>query len=114
MSEWRICEWALIRYSQFRKFIQMLILVTYDIPNNRRRTKIAKILLDYGDRVQYSVFECNLTSKQIAQLQKELKELIDQEKDSVRVYKLCAECAANIKVMGSAQLPADAPIVYVV
>jgi len=92
----------------------MLIVVTYDIPNDRRRTKIAKTLLDYGDRVQYSVFECDLTGKQITQLQKELKALIDKEKDSIRMYKLCAECAANIKTMGSAQPPADTPIVYIV
>ena len=92
----------------------MLVVVTYDIPNDRRRVKVAKTLLDYGDRVQYSVFECNLTGKQLAQLQKELKLLIDKEKDSVRIYKLCAECVANIKTMGSAQLPADTPIVYIV
>jgi len=38
----------------------MLILVSYDIPNDRRRVKIAKTLEDFGDRVQYSVFECDL------------------------------------------------------
>ena len=121
----RICEWRMansessqftirIHHSQIHHLPTMLMLVTYDIPNDRRRAKIAKTLLDYGDRVQYSVFECNLTSKQISQLQKELKELVDKEKDSVRVYKLCAECAANIKTMGSAQPPSDVPIVYIV
>ena len=92
----------------------MLIVVTYDIPNDRRRAKVAKNLLDYGERVQYSVFECDLSKKQIAQLQKELKALIDKEQDSVKIYMLCAECAANTKTMGKAQAPADTPTVYIV
>lgn len=41
----------------------MFYLVSYDIPETRRRTKLAKILEDFGDRVQYSVFECILDEK---------------------------------------------------
>jgi len=38
----------------------MFYLVSYDIPDDKRRTKLAKTIKDFGDRVQYSVFECLL------------------------------------------------------
>ena len=92
----------------------MLILVSYDIPDNKRRRKIAKTLLDYGDRVQYSVFECNLNQKQQAQLVEELKKLIAPEKDSVRIYPLRADSAAQVQVLGIAKPPAEDPDIYIV
>ena len=42
----------------------MFILVSYDIPNDKRRLKVMKAVQDYGTRVQYSVFECELTAPQ--------------------------------------------------
>lgn len=42
----------------------MLYLISYDIAVDKRRTKIAKLLEGFGQRVQYSVFECDLTTKQ--------------------------------------------------
>jgi CRISPR-associated endonuclease Cas2 len=47
----------------------VLILVSYDIPDDRRRTKLAHTLKDFGQRVQYSVFECLLTADQVAHLE---------------------------------------------
>jgi len=91
----------------------MLTVVTYDIPVTRRRNKIAKILLDYGERVQYSVFECNLTVKQQQTLLKELKQVIDDEEDSIRFYRLCATCAPGTQTLGTAQPPAEDPQVYI-
>jgi CRISPR-associated protein Cas2 len=41
----------------------MFYLVSYDIPDDRRRTRLAKLLKDYGGRVQYSVFECLLNQE---------------------------------------------------
>ncbi len=92
----------------------MFILVTYDIPETKRRTKLAKILLAYGERVQYSVFECNLTAKQRDAMQKEIEKLISVEKDSVRIYQLCAECAKIIKALGKADGPLEDPTLYLV
>jgi CRISPR-associated protein Cas2 len=92
----------------------MFILISYDIPDNKRRTKIAKILEDYGERVQYSVFECDLTAKQITKLLKELKEAMDDKEDSIRAYRLCAACVAQIKPMGQAKPPAESPDLYLV
>jgi CRISPR-associated protein Cas2 len=92
----------------------MLILVSYDIPNNKRRTKIAKILLDYGERVQYSVFECNLTVRQIKKLMKELAAVVNDKEDSVRAYRLCAACEQMVETMGQAQPPQEEPDLFIV
>jgi CRISPR-associated protein Cas2 len=92
----------------------VFILVSYDIPDNKRRTKLAKILEDYGQRVQYSVFECDLTAKQQAKLLKELKAVMVEQEDSIRVYRLCAECVKEIKALGQAKPPAEEPAVYIV
>jgi len=92
----------------------MLILVSYDISDNKRRNKIAKTLLDYGERVQYSVFECNLNQKLQNTLEKELKKIINAEKDSIRIYPMRADSAAQVKVLGLAKPPAEDPTVYIV
>lgn len=92
----------------------MLFLISYDIPDNKRRTKLAKILEDYGERVQYSVFECRLTAKQIAKLTQELKGVLVEKEDSIRIYRLCAACEPEIKALGQAKPPAEEPTVYIV
>ena len=62
--------------------------VIYDIMDNKRRVKVAKELLGYGDRVQYSGFESYLTQKQIDRLTERLKILIDHTQDRIRIYKI--------------------------
>jgi CRISPR-associated protein Cas2 len=92
----------------------MFILISYDIPDNKRRTKIAKILEDYGDRVQYSVFECELTAKHLSKLSKELKAVLDEAEDSIRLYRLCSDCVKKVEAWGQAEPPAGDPDVYIV
>lgn len=92
----------------------MFILVSYDIPDNKRRTKIAKILEDYGDRVQYSVFECNLSAKHLRRLTAELEEVMNDKEDSIRMYRLCSDCVKKIKAKGQAQPPAEDPQMYLI
>jgi CRISPR-associated protein Cas2 len=78
----------------------MLITVSYDIVDDKKRTRLAKKLLNFGQRVQYSVFECNLTKKQIAEMKKQLLPLIDQEQDSLRIYRICDICHRQIESFG--------------
>lgn len=92
----------------------MFILVSYDIPDDRRRTRLAKVLQDYGERVQYSVFECDLTQKQLQQMLREVKRVISEAQDSVRVYGLCQECVKRIEVLGRAKPPVEEPTVFIV
>ena len=71
----------------------MLVLITYDVnteseSGKRRLRKVAKQCVNYGRRVQNSVFECILDSAQCVKLKASLLELIDPEKDSIRFYYL--------------------------
>ena len=78
----------------------MLTIVSYDIIDNKQRTKLAKKLLDFGMRVQYSVFECNLTNKQIEEMKRQALKFVDPEKDSFRIYRLCDQCIKRIESFG--------------
>ena len=71
----------------------MLILVTYDVntetnAGQARLRKVAKICNNYGQRVQNSVFECLLDASQYVEFKAKLEEIIDNEKDSLRFYKM--------------------------
>jgi len=59
------------------------IIVSYDISDDRSRTRVAKILRDYGDRVQFSVFCCQLNPRERVQLEEALKERIDLKEAQV-------------------------------
>ena len=69
----------------------MLVLITYDVNTQtaagvRRLARVAKICTNYGQRVQNSVFECIVDQTQYVMLKKQLKDIIDVDKDSVRYY----------------------------
>lgn len=71
----------------------MFILITYDISvttnkGQSRLRKVAKICVNYGQRVQNSVFECKVTEAELLRLKKQLNEIINEETDSLRFYRL--------------------------
>ncbi|QAT43421.1 CRISPR-associated endonuclease Cas2 [Aminipila luticellarii] len=71
----------------------MLVLVTYDVSTEtmagkKRLRHVAKKCLSYGQRVQNSVFECNIDWSQYLNLQNELKTIINTKEDSLRFYNL--------------------------
>ena len=71
----------------------MLVLITYDVNTENaagktRLRKVAKQCVNYGQRVQNSVFECNLDAAKCRQVKAILEDLIDKEKDSLRFYYL--------------------------
>lgn len=74
----------------------MLIIVSYDIVDDKRRIKLAKKLCDFGKRVQYSVFECDLSREQIKDLTQKALKQINLEEDSLRIYRICNTCAGEI------------------
>ena len=78
----------------------MLIIVSYDIVDDKRRTKLAKRLCDFGKRVQYSVFECDLSKEQIKDMTQKALKQIDLEEDSLRIYRICNTCANEILSYG--------------
>jgi len=75
-----------------RRDPQHFIVVSYDIPQDKRRTKVSKVLADFGERVQYSVFECWLRPADLARLQQRLKPLVNTQEDDLRFYHLCENC----------------------
>jgi CRISPR-associated protein Cas2 len=82
----------------------MFYIISYDIPDDQRRTRVAKTLLDFGDRVQYSVFEAKLDKKLLDKLIQKLIEIIEESEDSIRVYPLCATCETGISVLGQGKI----------
>ena len=83
----------------------MYIRVTYDVDSTdksgqRRLRRVAKACLDYGQRVQNSVFECELTEVQLCVLKERIKEIIDHSLDSIRFYHLNRSENRRVEVMG--------------
>ena len=75
----------------------MKYVVAYDISNNKRRKKVSNLLETYGVRVNYSVFEIELSqTKKDKLIQKiELQKLINKKYDSLRFYHICQNCEAK-------------------
>lgn len=83
----------------------MLVLITYDVnttsaAGRKRLRKVAKNCLDYGQRVQNSVFECVLDSTQLKQLKYQLEEIMDKETDSIRFYNLGNNYKSKVEHFG--------------
>jgi CRISPR-associated protein Cas2 len=91
----------------------MLYIITYDIPDDRCRTKVAKILEGYGKRVQYSVFECDISDKLLKELKSKLRKKVDMEKDSIRFYSISYHTRGQIDVWNGPPVvePAESVIV---
>ncbi len=87
--------------------------VVYDIPDDRRRNQVARTLEGYGERVQYSVFECLLTARQFENLWQALGKRIQAEEDSIRAYVLCDLCAGRTQILGRPGPSAEVPEVYI-
>ena len=87
----------------------MFVVISYDIPDDKRRLKVAKLLLDFGgERVQRSVFECHITAEHLARLSARLQRLCQTEADSVRLYFLCESCRPKAQLYGVAT-PTEEP-----
>jgi len=80
--------------------------IAYDIPDDKRRTKIHKLLLGFGTWTQFSLFECFLTRKEMVLLRSKLAEHLIETEDSVRFYQLCANCVSRVETVGGPP-PAD-------
>ncbi len=86
----------------------MLVLITYDVntgdaAGRKRLRQIAKQCVNYGQRVQNSVFECLLDAAQCKMLQAKLLTIMDVEKDSLRFYYLGKRYENKIEHFGCKQ-----------
>lgn len=87
----------------------MFIVVSYDIVDDRRRAKVHKSMLNYGRRVQYSVFECDIGPETAKKMHDHLQRLIAPKEDSVRFYFLDEDMVKKIIMMGLGQIERAKP-----
>jgi CRISPR-associated protein Cas2 len=78
----------------------MSLVLAYDIPNDKRRERLRKTLLRFGNPVQYSVFECDLSPRQLVRMRKAVLAVISLPEDNVRYYTLCRGCVQVAEVFG--------------
>lgn len=87
----------------------MMVLVSYDVAKDengaRRLRRVAKICEGYGQRVQFSVFECLLDPDQWAVLRSRLVKTIDDKYDSLRFYYLGANWRKRVEHIGAKETP---------
>lgn len=84
----------------------MYVLITYDVADTtsdgaKRLRRVAKLCTQYGQRVQFSVFECLLEPAQFEQLKHELLDVIDAERDSIRFYNLGSNWKRRVEHFGA-------------
>lgn len=73
-----------------------MIVVAYDVSDDRRRSHVVKLLERVGVRINFSVFECMLTDSQYDTLRKEILESISTKEDTVAYYPICLNCYSQI------------------
>jgi CRISPR-associated protein Cas2 len=89
----------------------MNLLVAYDIADPGRLRRIARIMEDYGLRVQKSIFEVQISLNGLAQLRRCAEEVMDLAEDGVKYYPLCRSCDEVWLAVGTGAdgLPVDGP-----
>ena len=96
----------------------MDVLVTYDVntetkEGRRRLRKVATVCKDFGQRVQYSVFECSVTEAQLESLRARLLDIINKDRDSLRIYRLRAPREETVECYGlDGYVSYDDPLVF--
>lgn len=96
----------------------MLVVVAYDVstqdPEGKKRLrKVAKHCVNYGQRVQNSVFECIITTGEFRQFEDDLLKLIDKNKDSIRIYYLGKNFEDKVKHFGAKPtIDLSAPLIF--
>lgn len=86
----------------------MRYVVCYDISDERRREHVSGILLDFGRRIQKSVFLADLDRELAEKMRDRLSDAVDLAFDRVHIFLLCAECSAKAESIGAnSELPKD-------
>lgn len=94
----------------------MLVIVTYDVntmdaEGRRRLRRVAKTCKNFGQRVQLSVFECDIDPEQWTRLKNGLCNIIDPEKDSMRFYYLGSNWKRRVEHVGAKEpISLDEPL----
>ena len=81
----------------------MNMIVAYDIADEKRLTRVAKIMLDYGVRVQKSIFEVDVSQKMFRELKARIEDIIVIKADGVKYFPLCEKCSGTVEIIGQGQ-----------
>ena len=90
----------------------MLVLIIYDIPDDKRRLKLSNFLEGYGRRVQKSAFECFMSLDEMRALFQKVNNQVKPLEDSVRFYWISQEAVSRVLVIGSPP-PEPPPNAYI-
>jgi len=91
----------------------MQYVVCYDIADDGRRSRISSVLLDFGVRVQESVFVAHLDDVLAARLRERMLRVVDREQDRLHMFELCAACEKKGWAVGDEPVASD-PDFYVI
>ncbi len=92
----------------------ILCIMVYDVPDDRRRNRLHKLLKQFGLAVQYSAFEARLTPTERKQLLREAGQVLDIREDSFIIYPLAADQERGILHLGKPRPRVTAPSFYLV
>ena len=92
---------------------KQFVLVVYDISNDKRRTRLHNLLLNFGSPVQYSVFECLLDAEGLQHMKRAIRKAIKPKVDRVRTYYLCRACLQKTEVTSGVDVLTDPDMIIV-
>lgn len=78
----------------------MNMVVAYDIANPRRLNRIAKVMKDYGVRVQKSIFEVEVNDSTFTEMRFRAEDVMNRHEDGVKYFPLCDRCADTLIALG--------------
>lgn len=81
--------------------------VCYDIADDRRRQRLSDVLLDFGTRVQESVFQCLIEPSLAEEMLARIRRTIEENSDKVHVLAFCDACAGRVVLYGIARQASD-------
>lgn len=85
----------------------MLLVVAYDVADDRRRARLHTLLLGWGTPVQESVFECEVDERGAREVKRRVRRMVRPAEDNVRFYALCSACAVRAEDAAGTSRPAE-------
>lgn len=82
-----------------------LWMICYDMTDDRDRRRMEKLLYGFGEKVNFTVFECALKAVQFDQLWQSMTDLINPETDNLRAYPICRWCEERVNFQGRGRKP---------
>jgi len=99
------CRGEYLRFLGNLRRWPLAILAAYDIVDDSRRSKVAGILLDYGNRVQESVYWLEIDDELMERMMRRIHTALDEANDVLWLVPVCSRCSGSIKILGTGKKP---------